>query len=401
MNPSNCRPPSNQAVRSFLFFDLSRHEACSREQHGNTPHASVACRAVIKLLCLIFFLFAPLLFTGCATPGLFLANVIPQGLPAKSYPVRATLEVKVEGQPVKISRDFHCEEFVVRDASCPGCIRWRSTLPLMVEPLSGGGVLLVSLGNRCSYTTGELDDRPLNTISWADNIEQPNRVEIYDATLPSVSDLYAKNPKILIKSIKLNLVRLGENDTVITTNVNEKKAAWFINKQDKSASRFYRRLSGFGVRVIPREIWSNIFWITKEANTNSMHLFDLPQEYTRELRSLQNKNSEKFRSGDIYNKIAFHIPGKYSDGDTWELDNDNIGIKILYFEEVIKNAAFCSKLEMEEQRENIKNKYNKRSIIIGNMQIFQSKPSSYLYIPENGNLYTVGSFATIDDYFNQ
>lgn len=404
MNLSDCRSPSNKAVNRCLSLNLFDHETCSLERYNYTSHvsgwhrffqrygcgffpflisSSDPCRAATKLLCLSVLLLALLLLTGCA---------IPERLPIHSYPVRATLEVTVEGQPVKVTRDFRCEEFVVQDFSCPGCVKWRTTQKKIAEPLPSGGALLLSMGIVCDYHTGELSNSPKpDYVIWADDLERPNRLEFYEAQSPALSDVYAKKPKILVHSLKFSLDRIGEGEAKLSDMVAESKATWLRplgEKQKQESDEKPRELVSFSVAAFPRLLWLQLPWVAQEVErAKTATEFRWSPERHRELRELKNKANKEFEKGTRGVPVPVNIPGKYLGENVWGLDEDHIGIRVFYYVGIgLGNEA--------------NERYRNAAIQVGSGKVLAlaTRASNYVFVPERTELFTGGGYRTIIDY---
>lgn len=328
------------------------------------------------------------------------ACAIPRGLPTGSYPVRATLEATVEGRPVKATRVFRCEEYIVTHYGCPGCIKWRSTLDRIAEPLPSGSVLLARMGIGCDGDPLKAVGHNLTSIAWADKLEQPNRVEIYETKAPAVSDIYAKNPKILVRSLRFSLERLTEGEAMQSDTDAEKKAGWFgvVSTQETSGMR-PRELSGLSTIAIPRRAWSQLPWLADEIRkTTAATEFDFPLEKRKELYALQKKAWDEFKEGKSDSPISFDIPGKYVGGDGWVLDEENVGIRVLYFVGMVPIAQSDSKADRDELSDKIKKRYNSQFIQIDSGRMFLARHFKYVFVPGRDDLFTTGSGMEMNDY---
>lgn len=332
------------------------------------------------------------------------ACAIPRGLPTGSYPVRATLEATVEGHPIKATRVFRCEEYIVTHYGCPGCIRWRSTLDRIAEPLPSGGVLLAKTNVVC-LETGPMapGKHTLHSIGWADSLERPNRVELYETEAPAVSDIYAKNPKILVRSLRFSLERITEHDAEQSDTNAEKKAGWFTfggSDQETSGFSEYRRLAAFGASAIPRRIWSQIPWLAAEIEkVATAIMIEIPPDKEKEFSALLNKAWDQFKKGDADVPIPLRIPGKYMGGNNWVLDEENAGIEILYYVGMAPTLKGYSREGPSKIRDHYQRWLDSQEMKIDSGKYLTRKNQrKYIFVPEKSEMLSIGWFRTMADF---
>lgn len=255
---------------------------------------------------------------------------------AESHPVRATLEVMVEGQLVKTSRVFACESYTRTDLGCFLCERWMGTLSHMAEPLPSGGVLLAEFEPYCDGQTGAVipRDRP-RQIAWADKPTRPTRVEGYQTAPPAISDQLAKAPKIIVSTIKFSL---GPDDSSTPPSGQdmERTTKWFSTGGGASKQRpihpYPRIVSGFGLRITPPVAWKRLPWLAERLRT-APDMENLQFTY-KENVEISTIDSSRLPVDTIFkdrSDYTYAVPARPSGDDTWALDYDNIGIFISHY----------------------------------------------------------------------